>query len=154
MHQYINFYELIIQNTNLSPTKNQLEFFKEVISDYQSLNPEKLIDRMNELFRINKSNFPNNYTLIDFINTIFNISRFIKDKSKVSSEVLKQEDINNKEKIKEHILTMLNYRKDEKIYKLLLAKKESVKGEILDAMEKGENVVLDEIDKVQEKEIE
>lgn len=154
MHQYINFYELIVQNTNLSPTKNQLEFFKEVSTDYEWLKPKELIERLDELFRINKSNFPNNYTLIDFINTIFNISRFIKDKAKISWEVLEAGDLENPEKIKKHILRMLNYRKDEKIYKLLLTKKESVKWEILDAMEKGENVVLDEIDKVQEKEIE
>jgi hypothetical protein len=98
--------------------------------------------------------FLNHTHFIDFINTVFNINRFIKDKNQSQELLLQQDDINDNDKIQKHIITMLNYWKDEKIYKLLLSKKESIKWEILDAMEKWENVVLDEIDKVQEKEIE
>ncbi|MCK9272406.1 AAA family ATPase [Candidatus Gracilibacteria bacterium] len=149
MHEYINFYELLIQSTNLSPSKNQIEFIDTIIKNYKEIGGEDLIGELEILFDKNKDKFPSEFNLIDFINNIFDSSKYLGDETKKA----KLETIEDPEKVKKFVLDSLSYWKSEKIFTLLLNKKEIIEGELLNCISNGQIPLLDEIDKVKEKEI-
>lgn len=149
MHEYINFYELLIQSTNLSPSKNQIEFIDTIIKNYKEIWWDELIWELEILFDKNKDKFPAEFTLIDFINNIFDSSKYLWDGIKKA----KLESTKNSEEVKKFVLDSLSYWKSEKIFTLLLNKKEIIEWELLNCISNWQIPLLDEIDKVKEKEI-
>ncbi|EKE27754.1 MAG: hypothetical protein ACD_3C00156G0002 [uncultured bacterium (gcode 4)] len=149
MHEYINFYELLIQSTNLSPSKNQIEFIDTIIKNYKEIWEKELLHELEVLFEKNRDKFPSDYKLVDFINNIFDSSKYIWNSSKRP----KLESIKDIDEVSRFVLDSLTYWKNEKIFTLLLNKKEIIEWELLSCISNWEIPVLDEIDKVKEKEV-
>ncbi|EKE29164.1 MAG: hypothetical protein ACD_2C00212G0004 [uncultured bacterium (gcode 4)] len=149
MHEYINFYELLIQSTNLSPSKNQIDFIDTIIKNYKEIGGEELLHELEVLFEKNRDKFPWDYKLVNFINNIFDSSKYIWNSPTRS----KLESVGDIEAVSKFVIDSLTYWKNEKIFTLLLNKKEIIEWELLSCISNWEIPVLDEIDKVKEKEV-
>jgi len=149
MHQYINFYELLMQNTNLAPTKNRVDSINVMIDQYKDMEPEMVVEEFKLLFRKNKDLFPEDYQELDFVNNIFSN---IPNGKKWHFEKL--ETLDNASDVKDFVLKSLNFWRSEENFGLLLNKKEIVSWVLLSCIKNGEIPVLDEIDKIKEEEIE
>ena len=120
MHEYINFYELLIQQTNLSPTKNHFDFLLALIDSYRQRSNEDLVQEFNALFEENRDRFPEGYSLIDFINTIFDHKNY----TPFSSFDAKK--LHELSELKSFLLHSLNLWKNEKSLDLLMNKREVI----------------------------
>ena len=141
MHQYINFYELLVQNTNLAPTKNRIDLVNQMLQWYESMEASTITENLKSLFEKHKAQFPEDYTLLEFVNSVFGFS----DK--------KLESLDEEEEVKKYVVNSLNFWKQEENFSILVNKKEVVKWHLLDCIDKWEIPVLDEIDKVKEEEV-
>lgn len=147
MHQYINFYELMVQ-VRSKETPNNIGFIDYILKEFENKDSKQVVDEFKQLFELNKSSFPNDFSFIDFINSIFNLSLY--STSRLEFDLKDSDD----DKIKNFIINSIKLIKSEQIFNHLTDKNKTIKWVMLKAIENWEIPVLDEIDKINEKDIE
>ena len=146
MHQYVNYYELLVQNTNLSPAKNRVDSIWWMIDSIEKKDPKDLIEELKYLFNKSRDQFPPDYSLLDFVNNIFLVNWYAKSIDSLES-------LEDTEAVKKFAIKTLNFWRSEENFALLMNRKELVKWQLLSCIDNWEIPVLDELDKINEEEV-